>query len=195
MNREHDASRRSLLKGGAITAAVVASTPFLGTLEAFAARNAQGRGAGLVRSSYGPLRPAKDLSTGLELLQLPDGFQSKSFSWTGDLMENGQPVPTSHDGMGVIEVRRGQHGPEIVLVRNHEASTGPLIDATGIYDEVTLSNGQRPAGGTTNLYVSRDIMQPVRTLPSLGGTRTNCAGGVTPWGTWLTGEENTSDDR
>ncbi|AZZ46997.1 twin-arginine translocation pathway signal protein [Pseudomonas sp. MT-1] len=195
MNREHDASRRSLLKGGAITAAVVASTPFLGTLEAFAARNAQGRGAGLVRSSYGPLRPTKDLSTGLELLQLPDGFQYKSFSWTGDLMENGQPVPTSHDGMGVIEVRRGQHGPEIVLVRNHEASTGPLIDATGIYDDVTLSNGQRPAGGTTNLYVSRDIMQPVRTLPSLGGTRTNCAGGVTPWGTWLTCEENTSDYR
>ena len=92
MNREHDASRRNLLKGGAI-AAVVATTPFLGTLQAFAARNAQGRGAGLVRSSYGPLRPTKDLSTGLELLQLPDGFQYKSFSWTGDLMENGQPVP------------------------------------------------------------------------------------------------------
>ena len=91
MNREHDASRRNLLKGGAI-AAVVATTPFLGTLQAFAARNAQGRGAGLVRSSYGPLRPTKDLSTGLELLQLPDGFQYKSFSWTGDLMENGQPA-------------------------------------------------------------------------------------------------------
>lgn len=194
MNREHDASRRTLLKGGAITAAVVASTPFLGTLEAFAARNAQGK-AGLVRSSYGPLRPTKDLSTGLDLLQLPDGFQYKSFSWTGDLMENGQPVPPAHDGMGVVEVRRGQHGPEIVLIRNHEASTGPLIDAPGIYDNVTLANGQRPAGGTTNLYFSRGIEQPVRTLPSLGGTRTNCAGGVTPWGTWLTCEETTADYR
>jgi len=194
MTREHDASRRNLLKGGAI-AAVVATTPFLGTLQAFAARNAQGRGAGLVRSSYGPLRPTKDLSTGLELLQLPDGFQYKSFSWTGDLMENGQPVPTSHDGMGVIDVRRGPNGPEIVLVRNHEAGTGSLIEAGGIYDDVTLANGQRPAGGTTNLYVSRGIDQPVRTVPSLGGTRTNCAGGVTPWGTWLSCEETTADYR
>jgi len=163
MNREHDASRRKLLKGGAI-AAVVATTPLLGSLQAFAARNAQGRNTGVVRSSYGPLRPTRDLSTGLELLQLPDGFQYKSFSWTGDLMENGQPVPGSHDGMGVVEVRRGAHGPEIVLVRNHEAGTGNLIEANGVYDGVTLSNGQRPAGGTTNLYFSRGIDQPVYRL-------------------------------
>src|SRR3546814_10053425 len=63
----------------------------------------------------------------------------------------------SHDGMGVIEVRRGQHGPEIVLVRNHEAGTGALIETNGIYDGVTLANGQRLAGGTTNLYFSRGI--------------------------------------
>ncbi len=192
MNREHDATRRNLLKGGAV-AAVVATTPFFGTLQAFAARNAQGRNAGLVRSSYGPLRPARDLSTGLELLQLPDGFQYRSFSWTGDPMDNGQPVPGSHDGMGVVEVRRGSHGPEFVLVRNHEAGTGNPIDARGLYDGVTLANGQRPAGGTTTLYVPRGIDQPVRTLPSLGGTRTNCAGGVTPWGTWLSCEETTVD--
>ncbi|WP_313085769.1 PhoX family protein [Pseudomonas sp.] len=192
MNREHDATRRKLLKGGAV-AAVVATTPLFGTLQAFAARNAQGRNTGLVRSSYGPLRPARDLSTGLELLQLPDGFQYRSFSWTGDPMDNGQPVPGSHDGMGVVEVRRGSSGPEIVLVRNHEAGTGNPIDARGVYDGVTLANGQRPAGGTTNLYVPRGIDQPVRTLPSLGGTRTNCAGGVTPWGTWLSCEETTVD--
>ena len=71
-----------------LTVKLTAGSTLLHTLQAFAARNAQGRGAGLVRSSYGPLRPTKDLSTGLELLQLPDGFQYKSFSWTGDLMHS-----------------------------------------------------------------------------------------------------------
>ncbi|WP_120994805.1 DUF839 domain-containing protein [Stutzerimonas urumqiensis] len=193
MTQEHDSSRRRLLKGSMIAAAV-ATTPLLGTLEAFAARQQRGQGTLMAgRSPYGPLRPTTDQATGLDLLQLPEGFQYRSFSWTGDLMENGQPVPPSHDGMGVIAVQRGARGTEMVLVRNHEAGTGPLIEATGVYDGVTLANGQRPAGGTTNLYVPRSIRQPVRTVPSLGGTRTNCAGGVTPWGTWLSCEETTAD--
>lgn len=192
MTHAPDSTRRNLLKGSMIAAAV-ATTPLLGTLQAFAARQAHGQGGKLVRSGYGPLRPTRDLSTGLELLQLPEGFNYKSFSWAGDLMENGQPVPASHDGMGVIGERPGAHGREIVLVRNHEASTGRLIPARALYDDVQLANGQQPAGGTTNLYFPRGIEQDVRTLPSLGGTRTNCAGGVTPWGTWLSCEETTAD--
>lgn len=192
MNRDYDPARRNLLKGSLIAAAV-AGTPFLGALDAYAQRHASGQERHLRRSSYGPNRPVKDQSTGLELLQLPEGFQYRTFSWAGDLMENGQPVPGYHDGMGVIGVRRGAHGPEIVLVRNHEAGTGELIQANGIYDGVTLANGQRPAGGTTNLYFPLGRGHEVRTLPSLGGTRTNCAGGVTPWGTWLSCEETTAD--
>lgn len=51
---------------------------------------------------YGPLSPKKDAATGLELLQLPDGFTYTSFGWTGQIMTDGNPTPTDHDGMAVV---------------------------------------------------------------------------------------------
>lgn len=34
-------------------------------------------------AGYGPLYPTKDESTGLELLNLPEGFRYISYGWTG----------------------------------------------------------------------------------------------------------------
>ena len=170
--------RRTLLRRSAVVAAGVAAgaLPF-DLLAARSATATHGSGAG-----YGPLYPTRDLTTGLELLKLPRGFEYMSFGWTGDAMSDGRPTPSSHDGMAAFRHADGVH-----LVRNHEKGSGsPFLPAS---DRATYD--PTAGGGTTTLVFDPDAGKLVESYASLAGTIRNCAGGPTPWGSWLTCEETT----
>ena len=127
------------------------------------------------------LVPVKDESTGLPLIRLPEGFRYITYGWTNDPMTDGIPTPKLHDGMGVVAENDGV----VTLVRNHEISAdGP---AWKIKDCKPFDS--RAQGGCTTLKFDTKQGKWLRSHVCISGTSRNCAGGVTPWGTWLTAEE------
>ncbi|MFO7591775.1 MAG: DUF839 domain-containing protein [Acidimicrobiia bacterium] len=145
-------------------------------------------------SKYGPLAPALPTSVadgvdgGIEWLALPKGFEYAVFGVAGSTMTDGNITPNAHDGMGCFAGKKGR----VRLVRNHEVRDGagvaPPLDAAKAYDPLS-------PGRTTTLEIAFDrdgIPSVVRDFVSLSGTHTNCAGGITPWKSWLSCEETTA---
>jgi uncharacterized protein len=154
-------------------------------LRAFDARLAAGLVASRAGDGYGRIRPAKDATTGLQLLELPDGFRYVSFSWRGDRLDDGRITPGAHDGMAAFAAPGGR----IRLIRNHEID-GDLgaFGAAPAYDA-------NAGGGTTTVEFDPASGTFVKAWASLCGTSRNCAGGATPWGSWLTCEETLVEPR
>lgn len=131
------------------------------------------------------------------VFNLPPGFSYRVVSRTGDRMDDGFLVPASPDAMATFP------GPEgkTILIRNHELTPKgphrgpfgrdnalfPRLDRAKTYD---AGRGLTPGlGGTTTVVYDTKKRKLERQFLSLAGTWRNCAGGPTPWQSWLTCEE------
>ncbi|MEV6794771.1 alkaline phosphatase PhoX [Streptomyces sp. NPDC051320] len=118
------------------------------------------------------------------LLALPAGFSYRVITRTGvTSLDSGETTPSNHDGTAAFA---GPHGTTL-LVNNHELGGArsklphPVPHPEGlVYDPAA-------GGGCTVVEVHRS--GEVAEWVGIAGTSTNCAGGSTPWGTWLTCEE------
>ena len=140
---------------------------------------------------YGPL--------GLDpngILDLPQGFTYRVISTSGSTMSDGLITPGLPDGMATFA------GPDelTMLVRNHEllpfegpGAFGKMNELFGKVDPQKLydrGKGQFPhRGGTSTIVYDTKNQKVVRDFMSLAGTSRNCAGGPTPWNSWITCEE------
>lgn len=146
------------------------------------------------KAGYGPLRSDPN-----GILNLPEGFRYKIISRQGSRMSDGFYLPGAADGMATFS-----YGSKTVVVRNHELSPGDMkksafgpanerlknLDKSLIYD---FGKGEKiGVGGTTNLVFDEATMTVEQEFLSLVGTHRNCAGGPTPWGSWITCEETSA---
>jgi|GEM_PF-18581 len=171
--------RRAFLSRSAAAAGGLA---IAGPLQALAAGGAGGREANA--RGYGPLREARGGD-----LRLPEGFRYRVISRQGREMSDGNPTPGICDGMEAFPASGGR----TILLRNHENRFPFFPDSQNEIPVVVPERFRYDRSGVFRAGVTKLVVSPDRRVERdfaiLGGTSTNCAGGQTPWGSWITCEE------
>ncbi len=164
-------------------------------LRAFVHAGSTSKPTMLISKGYGPLMPDPN-----KVFDLPKGFSYKILATKGQTMDDGFILPAMTDGMAAFPGTDGK----IILVINHENSDdsdpkdGPFGEKNELFtdelhDKVFDKGKSKPMlGGTSTLVYDPKKQEVVKHYLSLAGTERNCAGGPTPWGSWITCEETTT---
>ncbi|VVT08448.1 PhoX family phosphatase [Hoeflea sp. EC-HK425] len=87
----------------------------------------------------------------------------------------------------IVDIEMAAHGGTVIEIRKQDGKWMPVLDGKmnrrlHVGTEMALTG---PAAGHDRLKTNADTSGT-----KVFGTLNNCAGGVTPWGTWLMAEEN-----
>lgn len=178
--------RTFIVKAGALSAA------FLGLQRISFAGMGENTSAMPTCHGYGRLVPDP-----ARIFDLPKGFRYEVIAQAGERLDDGFLLPGDPDGMAAFTTDDGR----VAVVCNHELDAGQsdkspfgseqehfhLVDRDAMYDP---GFGKTPQlGGTSTIIFNPKTWRKEAHYLSLAGTERNCAGGPTPWNTWITCEE------